>query len=158
MNVEQFWSNVDKKSDECWTWSGATQRGYGMLHFEGKTQRAHRVSYTLSIGPIPDGLVIDHLCRNKRCVRPSHLEPVTQSVNVTRAWPRNPVPDDVAAEIMSENQLLTTAECALVVGISVQTISRWVAIGRLTPARKLPGLRGPYLFDPSDIDALRDSA
>lgn len=56
---------------------------------------------------------------------------------------------------MSQNEtLLTTSEVASALGISVQTVSRWVSIGRLEPVRKLPGLRGAFLFSPADIDAL----
>lgn len=67
--------------DGCWDWHGATNdSGYGIV----RKQRAHRVLYELLIGPIPEGLVLDHLCRNRACVRPAHLEPVTRGENVRR--------------------------------------------------------------------------
>lgn len=72
------------KSDGCWTWTGASRNGYGKLHFRGRMQEAHRVSYTLHVGEVPDGLHIDHLCRNRGCVNPAHLEPVTQFENNMR--------------------------------------------------------------------------
>ena len=68
----------------CWVWQRSTTRGYGSLTRDGKTMYAHRFAYELHIGPIPTGLVIDHLCRNPLCVNPHHLEPVTQRENVLR--------------------------------------------------------------------------
>jgi len=82
--AERFWPNVEK-TDECWIWKGgANKRGYGSF-FDGVWNvRAHRYSYELAIGPIPPGLHLDHLCRNTRCVRPDHLEPVTGEENHRR--------------------------------------------------------------------------
>lgn len=84
--------------DECWLWRGAIQtRGYGSFGFRGKVELAHRSAYELFVGPIPDGLTIDHTCHNdsgcrstgkdclhRRCVNPAHLEPVTVAVNNNR--------------------------------------------------------------------------
>lgn len=71
----------------CWTWTGCiNSKGYGCVGVNGKSQLTHRVSYTLLIGPIPDGLQIDHLCTNKRCCNPAHLEAVTGKVNAGRTW------------------------------------------------------------------------
>lgn len=72
----------------CWSWTGATARGYGRIR-AGRAPRfrvaqAHRVVYEALVGPIPDGLELDHLCRNTRCVNPEHLEPVTGKVNTLR--------------------------------------------------------------------------
>lgn len=71
--------------DGCWVWTDAARAGYGFLLVNGKKQMAHRVSYELHVGPIPEGLQIDHLCRNKLCVNPTHLEPVTQRENILRS-------------------------------------------------------------------------
>lgn len=79
-----FWSKVDKTFD-CWNWTGSLQSsGYGCWTFNGKRVLAHRVAYERLVGPIPAGLQIDHLCRNKVCVNPDHLEPVTAAVNMSR--------------------------------------------------------------------------
>lgn len=71
----------------CWNWKQSTGRkGYGQMGFNGETgRRAHRVFYEYFKGPIPAGLVLDHLCSNRRCVNPSHLDPVTQRENLRRA-------------------------------------------------------------------------
>jgi hypothetical protein len=70
---------------ECWEWQGSIQSaGYGKFQQDGLTILAHRASYEAHVGPIPDGLQLDHLCRNRRCVNPSHLEPVTLRENVLR--------------------------------------------------------------------------
>jgi HNH endonuclease len=72
-------------TDGCWEWVGSFDgKGYGKFFLAGKSYRAHRVTYEFYVGPIPDGLVIDHLCRNKRCVNPEHMEPVTQVENAKR--------------------------------------------------------------------------
>lgn len=84
---DRFWFKVDKDGPNgCWVWLGEKGRGYGSFRrAEGaRHERAHRVSYELLVGPIPDGLTIDHLCRNPSCVNPARLEPVTPRVNVLR--------------------------------------------------------------------------
>lgn len=82
---ERFWTKVRQASTGCWEWTaGTTTRGYGIYQAGGCSQRAHRVAYEALMGPIPDGLVIDHLCRTRHCVRPDHLEPVTPKENVLR--------------------------------------------------------------------------
>lgn len=75
----RFWSRVDA-SGVCMEWTGGLSGGYGRFDHE----RAHRWAYVNLVGPIPDGLVLDHLCRNKRCVDPDHLEPVPPRVNILR--------------------------------------------------------------------------
>lgn len=83
-STDRFWSRVEK-SDGCWNWLAATTRkGYGQVSVQGVHKRAHRVAYELLVGPIPEGLTLDHTCRNPRCVNPAHLEPVTSRENVLR--------------------------------------------------------------------------
>lgn len=76
-----------KVIDTCWQWQGGqcgSTIAYGTYRRNGRQAPAHRVSYELFRGPIPDGLVIDHLCRNGLCVRLDHLEAVPQRTNVMR--------------------------------------------------------------------------
>jgi len=71
---------------DCWTWTGRTDRdGYGRYGHRG--QMAHRIVWELLVGPIPTGLHVDHRCRNKLCVNPDHLEPVTPATNIRRTPP-----------------------------------------------------------------------
>jgi hypothetical protein len=85
MLPKRFWDKVEK-TDGCWIWVGSVQKSgqYAVYWHNGKLQYAHRVSYESLVGPIPDGLQIDHLCRVRFCVNPAHLEPVTQQVNMAR--------------------------------------------------------------------------
>lgn len=77
---------VTKDSTGCWLFTGArNHRGYGQVGVDGKTRSAHRIAYEALVGPIPDGLHIDHLCRVRNCVRPDHLEPVTNAENRRRS-------------------------------------------------------------------------
>lgn len=75
----------EDKVSGCWHWIGAQKgNGYGNSWLNGRNQPAHRVIYQLIKGEIPDGMDLDHLCRNRICVNPNHLEPVTRSVNLSR--------------------------------------------------------------------------
>lgn len=71
----RFWKYVDKAGDdECWVWKGTVKKnGYGQFWLNGKPDRAHRVSYRMGHGEIPNGLLIRHTCDNKVCVNPAHL-------------------------------------------------------------------------------------
>lgn len=86
---ERFWAKVDKSGlDGCWLWTGFIDvAGYGHFtpHCGDRNWPAHRYAYTLTVGPIPAGKHLDHLCRNPPCVRPDHLEPVTPRENTMRS-------------------------------------------------------------------------
>lgn len=95
--AERLWPKIDKNGPvpeyapelgPCWIWTGAcSASGYGHLGaggHDGKTILAHVVVYEQCVGPIPDGLELDHLCRVRRCCRPDHVEPVSHQINVLR--------------------------------------------------------------------------
>lgn len=83
---ERFWRKV-LKTDTCWLWLGAIQSGgYGNIRINKKSVKSHRFAYEELVGEIPKGMVIDHLCRNRRCVNPSHMEVVTFEENVKRGY------------------------------------------------------------------------
>jgi hypothetical protein len=86
--AQRFWAKV-QKTETCWLWTGMRDlQGYGYVGRGGRAggnAAAYRVAYELVVGPIPDGLHIDHLCRNPPCVNPDHLEAVTQRENNRRA-------------------------------------------------------------------------
>lgn len=88
-DLERFIRHVDLSVDGCWFWLGTRAwKDYGK--FDSTT--AHRAAYEIFVGPIPAKLVIDHLCRNPRCVRPDHLEAVTHAENIRRAYPEPSFP------------------------------------------------------------------
>ena len=81
---ERFWPKVDQTGD-CWLWLAGKSLGYGLFWVSPERRTTgHRFAYELLKGPIPEGLVLDHLCRNPSCVNPDHLEPVTTGENTRR--------------------------------------------------------------------------
>lgn len=79
-----YWQRV-RFGLTCWNWTGADNgHGYGVFSIHARQQYAHRIAYELHVGPIPAGTEIDHLCRNRRCVNPDHLEAVSHAVNMHR--------------------------------------------------------------------------
>ena len=86
-SVQERWAAkvVARSVDECWIWQAYTcRKGYGQFKVDGRMVKAHRWSYEHFVGPIPDGLELDHLCRVRNCVNPAHLEAVTHAENVRR--------------------------------------------------------------------------
>jgi len=82
--IARFWAKVEKTAS-CWLWRAhVDQFGYGQVVLNGRHLKPHRVAYELVIGLIPDGLQLDHLCRVRHCVRPTHLQPVTAKENIRR--------------------------------------------------------------------------
>ena len=95
--ADRFWKKVNKNGPipmhrpdlgPCWLWTASQKMGYGQLSVGGRDGMdfAHRIGCRLQVGPIPQGLEIDHLCRTRTCVRASHLEPVTKRVNILRGF------------------------------------------------------------------------
>ena len=83
---ERVLARVDTTDAEaCWEWPGARWScGYGMVYDDGRLAPVHRVTYEHLVGPVPEGLTLDHLCRNRPCCNPLHLEPVTMAENNRR--------------------------------------------------------------------------
>lgn len=89
--LTRFWEKVDRRGpDECWEWRGGKySNGYGRFTVGGTKRMwsyvAHRFAYEISVGPVDSALDLDHLCRNRSCVNPAHLEPVSRAENLRRA-------------------------------------------------------------------------
>lgn len=83
--IERFTEKIAEPSDnhnDCWEWNGSkTGNGYGQIWLNRKNTAAHRLSHELFIGPIPEGHAVDHLCRNRLCVRPDHLQALSHREN-----------------------------------------------------------------------------
>src|SRR5438445_7913613 len=83
--IERFWSSASPNESGCLVWGGSvSSNGYGAVYLQGRRYRAHRLAYELRKGIIPAGKQLDHLCRNRLCINPEHLEAVTQKENILR--------------------------------------------------------------------------
>lgn len=88
----RFWAKVSPPNGAgCWLWTATLVRGYGQFGIGSRRQYAHRVAYELLVGPVPEGLQLDHLCRTPACVNPAHLDPVTCRENLLRGVKARPV-------------------------------------------------------------------
>ncbi|WP_422744277.1 HNH endonuclease signature motif containing protein [Micromonospora sp. WMMD754] len=82
---DRLMAKVQIADNGCWNFTGAHSATYGQIWWNRRQWLAHRVSYAIHVGPIPEGKQIDHKCRNRSCVNPDHLEPVTAWENANRA-------------------------------------------------------------------------
>ena len=114
----------------CWIWQLAIdQDGYGQVSINGRNLQAHRFYYEQSIGPIPDGLLLDHLCRVRCCVNPDHLEPVTTLENTRRGLNCKLSPSDIPTIKELHAHGLSYGKIALRYDVSKQAIY-WIVIGK----------------------------
>ncbi len=85
--IKRMMDKVIIDNNGCWVWQGAkTLGGYGVSRLNGVGTVAHRISYLLLKGPIQKNMDLDHLCRNRACINPDHLEQVTRSINLSRGF------------------------------------------------------------------------
>jgi hypothetical protein len=82
--LDRMVPRIEFAANGCWVWTGTTSRGYGLVWQDGRRRMAHRALYEAVVGPLPEDLKLDHLCRNKACINPDHLEPVTEAENIRR--------------------------------------------------------------------------
>jgi hypothetical protein len=103
--MERLQKNI--KTDDgtgCWSWTGSLNGGYGRAKFSDGTKYTHRKMYEMKVGPVPDGLFLDHLCRNRSCCNPDHLEPVSLEENIRRGVAGHYKPTEETKKKMSSAQ------------------------------------------------------
>lgn len=106
----------------CWLWDmHLNEKGYGKIRSGGEHTGAHRYHYEMAKGPIPEGMVLDHLCRNRSCVNPDHLEPVTFTENIRRGAATTLTPEQVL-EIRAMQGAVGAPTLSKQYGVSLTTI------------------------------------
>ncbi|MGB6686268.1 MAG: HNH endonuclease signature motif containing protein [Terracidiphilus sp.] len=110
----RLWAQVDRNRGECWYWTGCTNSsGYGFIYAQGRNLAVHHLAYQLEKGPVPEGMELDHTCRNRTCCNPDHLEPVTHVENMLRAGlipPRRPSAIDTRPTNLDTVRAIDTEE------------------------------------------------
>jgi hypothetical protein len=139
--AERFWLFVDK-SDGCWEWRGfCVPDGYGRLKNDGKQLKAHRVSWELHNGPIPDGMWVLHHCDNRKCVRPDHLFLGTHQDNMDDMTTkgRRPTCDSHGMAKLTREQVAAMRQ-ARKEGLSYSEIGKAFGVHNTTAHRAVTGL------------------
>lgn len=141
----RFWSKVDASGD-CWGWTAArTSNGYGYYKFDGRMVRAHRHAWETLVGPIPDGLQIDHLCRYKVCVNPDHLRVVDNRANQLAGY-RSPTARNARKTHCANGHLLSGSNLVIQVSPQYARLCRacrgWDEMQRSKRARALRCVNG----------------
>lgn len=127
--AKRFYEQVSAGPADCQNWTGAlTSSGHGIFSVAGQSHPVHRLAYVYERGMIEYGMEIDHLCANKRCVNPDHLEVVDRSTNVTRAHERAALSSIVLLNRTLKRQGRSKTWLAAELGISRQAISQWQEI------------------------------
>ena len=106
---DRFWEKVEiGRANNCWPWRAHLHEfGYGLINIDGVPRRAHRVAYELEVGPVPKNHDLHHLCENRRCVNPKHLEPLSRSAHMaqTPAWIGNKTHCSKGHEYTNQNTI-----------------------------------------------------
>jgi len=123
--ADRFATSYITEPNGCWRWiKGRTTSGYGHFHMLGHYYQAHLIAYIIHVGPLPDGLEADHLCRNRWCVNPEHVEPVTHAVNMQRSIRAVLSPEQVVAIRNARRGGAGVRKLARQYGINHATVSR----------------------------------
>jgi DNA-binding XRE family transcriptional regulator len=153
----RLFTKIQFSRNGCWLWTGTDDgNGYGLLSVYDKLARAHRAVYQELVGPIPEGLELDHLCRNPSCVNPAHLEPVTAQENIRRSAAFRDRLATVAGQEVLGPKLralrlaagLTKTELARRIGVSDDTIRRWELGHNRLPWEAVPKLAAALNVNP----------
>lgn len=138
-------------STSCWIWSGAKiPDGYGQVRHQGKPAAVHRVAYSLLVGPIPEGLTLDHLCRRRDCFNPDHLEPVTAIENTRRGDHKTSHRNRVKTHckrghpLAGDNLVCTSQgkrQCRMCNRLRMEAMKRGLSVDELCAALQMPMFR-----------------
>jgi hypothetical protein len=138
IDAAKFWSRVVIKGrDDCWEWqAGKTWRGYGDFNAENRAYRAHRISYWLKHGPIPDGQCVCHKCDNRGCVNPDHLFLGTKGENTKDMWRKGraklPRGDSHWKRVLNSETVMEIRKRYALGGISQSALARSLGLARVT--------------------------